>query len=167
MQDAKVVRKELLATPIPLSPNQLVLARARQVAADRALERSYKPCTAAPFNTVALPSRPGGPVAVYLLSAQNDAATYPMGGNYRVVVGSDGQVLTSRPYSVSCINLAVPKPTDGAKPVGLMVTHLLDPVPTEIHVFASYNLGMPIFVGTSDKRIWAVRGNKITSSPLK
>ena len=164
VRGGKVVRKELLATPISLSPDQAVLARAREVAGVRARERSYKPCTPAPFNTVVVPSRQGGPVAVYLLSAQKDAGTYPMGGNYRVIVAPDGQVLTSRPYSVSCVNLTVPKLPDGAKPVGLIVTHLLDPVPTEIHVFASYNLRMPVFVGTPDKRVWEVQGSKITLS---
>ena len=167
VRGGKVVRKELLATPISLSPDQAVLARAREVAGVRARERSYKPCTPAPFNTVVVPSRQGGPVAVYLLSAQKDAGTYPMGGNYRVIVAPDGQVLTSRPYSVSCVNLTVPKLPDGAKPVGLIVTHLLDPVPTEIHVFASYNLRMPVFVGTPDKRVWEVQGSKITLSKPK
>lgn len=130
-------------------------------------ERSYKPCTPFPFNTVVVPSRKGGPVAVYLLSAQQDAGTYPMGGNYRVIVASDGRVLASRPYSVSCLSLTVPKLPAGAKPVGCMVTHLLDPVPTEIHVFASYNLRMPVFVATADKRVWKVQGSDITLSAAK
>ncbi len=48
-----------------------------------------------------------------------------------------------------------------------MVTHLLDPVPTEIHVFASYNLRMPVFVATADKRVWKVQGSDITLSAAK
>ena len=167
VRGGKVVRKELLATPLPLSPDQTVLARAREVAAQRARDRSYKPCTPFPFNTVVVPSRKGGPVAVYLLSARQDAGTYPMGGSYRVIVAPDGTVLASRPYSVSCLNLTVPKLPDGAKPVGFMVNHLLDPVPTEIHVFASYSLGMPVFVATPDKRVWEVQGRKITVSKAK
>lgn len=167
VREGKVVRKELLPTPVALSADQMVLARARDVAAERARERAYKPCNAIPFNTVVVPSRNGGPVAVYLLSAQQDARTYPMGGNYRVIVAPDGKVLASRPYSVSCLNMTVPKLPAGAKPVGFMVNHLLDPVPTEIHVFTSYNLRMPLFVATPDKRVWNVQGSKITLAPVK
>ena len=167
VREGKVVGKELLATSAALTANQMLLARAREAAAVRSRERSYKPCTPLPFNTVVIPSRNGGPVAVYLLSAQQDAGTYPMGGNYRVIVAPNGAVLASRPYSVSCLNLTVPKLPSGAKPVGFMVSHLLDPVPTEIHVFASYNLRMPLFVATSDKRVWEVKGSKIALSPAK
>lgn len=167
VREGKVVRKELLATPVALSANQVVLARARDVAAERARERSYKSCTPLPFNTVVVPSRNGGPIAVYLLSAQQDAETYPMGGNYRVIVAPDGAVLASRPYSVSCLSLTVPKLRAGAKPVGFMVNHLLDPVPTEIHVFASYSLRMPVFVATPDKRVWEVQGSEIRLSSAK
>jgi hypothetical protein len=167
VREGKVVRKELLATSVALTANQVALARARDVAAERARERSYKPCTPLPFNTVVVPSRNGGPVAVYLLSAQQDAGTYPMGGNYRVIVAPDGTVLASRPYSVSCLSLTVPKLPAGAKPVGFVVNHLLDPVPTEIHVFASYSLRMPVFVATPDKRVWEVQGSKITLSAVK
>ena len=167
VRDNKVVHQEILAQPVALTATQAVFARARDVAAQRARERSYKPCTPAPFNTVVLPSRNGGPVAVYLLSAQQDAGTYPMGGHYRVIVAPDGQVLASRPYSVGCLNMPLPKLPPGATPVGLMVTHLLDPIPTEIHVFASYSLGMPLFVATPDKRLWQVQGRAITLSTAK
>jgi hypothetical protein len=167
VRGGKVVRKELLATSVALTANQVALARARNVAAERARKRSYKPCTPLPFNTVVVPSRNGGPVAVYLLSAQQDAGTYPMGGNYRVIVAPDGTVLASRPYSVSCLSLTVPKLPAGAKPVGFVVNRLLDPVPTEIHVFASYSLRMPVFVATPDKRVWEVQGSKITLSAAK
>lgn len=167
VQGGKVVRQEALAQPVALTARQTVLARAREVAAQRAQERSYKPCTPLPFNTVVLPSRSGGPVAVYLLSAQQDAGTYPMGGNYRVVVASDGKMLASRPYSVGCLNMTLPKLPAGAKPVGLMVNHLLDPVPTEIHVFASYSMRMPVFVATPDRRAWKVEGASIAPFDLK
>lgn len=164
VRGGKVVRHEVLAQPIGLTREQAVLARAREVAAVTAQERSYRPCNSRPFNTVVLPSRNGGPTAVYLLSAQQDAETYPLGGNYRVVVGADGKVLSYRPYSVSCLNMKVPKLPAGATPVGFMINHLLDPAPTELHVFASYSLGMPLYVATPDKRVWQVKGSDITLS---
>jgi hypothetical protein len=163
VRGGKVVRKELLATPVSLSSDQAVLVRAREVAADSARERSYRSCTPAPFNTVVVPSRNGGPVAVYLLSAQKDVELYPVDGHYRVTVTTDGQVLESRPLSGECFNLPMPKLPNGAKPLGVLVDHLLDPVPTEMHVFASYNLRMPLFVRTAGGRFWEVRKSKIKS----
>lgn len=167
VRDGKVIRQDVLADPIPLTAAQMVLARAREVAAQRATERAYKPCTPFPFNTVVLPSRNAGPVAVYLLSAQQDAGSYPVGGHYRVVVGSDGKVLGSRPYSVGCLNMARPTLPAGATPVGVVVNHLLDPAPTELHVLASYNMRMPLFVSTREGRMWKVEGAKITPSDPK
>jgi hypothetical protein len=32
----------------------------------------------------------------------------------------------------------------------MVVTHLLDPVPTEIHMFTSLTSGLPLFVGIGD-----------------
>ena len=166
VQAGKVLRHELLATPVALTAEQARLARARDVGVDRARAREYRPCTPAPFNTVVVPSRPGGPIMVYLLTAQQDAASYPMGGNYRVIVGPDGSVLASRPYSVSCINLTAPKLPAGAKPVGFTVTHLLDPVPTELHVLASYRMRSPLIVAASAKSIWTVRGSTIAPAKV-
>lgn len=167
VRDGKVLHQQLLTTPVALTPAQATLARARAVAAEQARTRGYRPCTAAPFNTVVLPGRSGGPSAVYLLSAQTEAARYPIGGSYRVVVSGDGQVLASRPYSVGCLMLSPPKLPEGATPVGFMVSHVLDPVPTELHVFASYNLRAPLFVTTPDKRVWRVEGSKIALAKLK
>jgi hypothetical protein len=162
VRDEKVVRSEVLTHPVPLQPSQMALVRARAVAAQRAKERNYKPCTAAPFNTVVLPSRDNGPVAVYLLSAQLKADAWPMGGNYRVIVAPNGTVLASRPYSVSCLNVPRPRLPAGATAIGFAVSHLLDPAPTELHVFASYNMHTPIFVTTPDKKVWKVEGRNIT-----
>lgn len=162
VQDGKVVHQDVLSQPMALSQRQATLARAREIAADRARERGYKPCTSAPFNTVVMPSQGDGPIAVYLLTAQQDGHSYVVGGNYRVVVAPDGSVVASRPYSVTCLNLAQPKLPAGAKPVGFVINHLLDPVPTELHVFASYSLSMPVFVSTPDHHVWKVEGSKIT-----
>lgn len=79
-----------------------------------------------------------------------------------MIVGPDGTVSGSRPYSVSCLNMARPNLPAGATPVGVMVNHLLDPAPTEIHVFTSYSMRMPLFVSTRDARTWKVEGAKIT-----
>lgn len=167
VRGGKVVRRDMLAAPVALTADQAILARARDVAAARARERAYTPCTPAPFNTVVVPSRKRAPIAVYLLSAQQEAGAYPLGGQYRVIVAPDGGVLASRPYSVGCRDLTVPKLPPGAKPAGFAVNHLLDPVPTEIHVLTSYNLRMPLFVATPDKRVWHVQGSSITAATAR
>ena len=165
VQAGKVVSHRRLAEPVALTPHQLLLARARTGAADHARQNSFTPCTASPFNTVVLPSRNNGPIAVYLLSAQVDSASYPVGGHFRVVVSPEGKVLSSRAYSKSCINMALPKRSGGKTPAGLVVSHLLDPVPTEMHVFASFSLQLPLYVLTPDKRLWKVKGRDITVVP--
>jgi hypothetical protein len=45
--------------------------------------------------------------------------------------------------------------------VSIFVTHLLDDIPTEAHVFWSLWAGKPMYVGTPDRRIWAIEGGRI------
>ena len=166
----KVTRRELLAQPVPLTPGQMLLARAREIAKDTARAGDYRPCTPAPFNTVVVPMRPGGPVAVYLLTAQVTNKSYMMGGNYRVLIAPDGHVVGTRPFNVSCLAQTMPKLPKGAQPIGMVVNHLLDPTPTEIHVFTSYSMGSPLFVATEDKATgqktaWLVEGKRISALP--
>lgn len=161
VRGGKVVRHDILPEPAPLTPVQMILARAREIAKQEAGAKGYRPCTAAPFNTVVLPSVNGGPVTVYLLSPQVTNANYMMGGNYRVTIAPDGRIVGSRAFNTSCLNLKLPD-RDKEKVAGLFVSHLLDPVPTEIHVFASYSVQQPVFVLTPDKRTWQVRGRDIS-----
>lgn len=161
VRGGKVVRHEILPEPVPLTPVQMILARAREIARQEAETKGYHPCTAAPFNTVVLPSVNGGPVTVYLLSPQVTNDSYMMGGNYRVAIAPDGRIVGSRAFNTSCLNLKLPD-RGKDKVAGLFVNHLLDPVPTEIHVFASYSVLQPVFVLTPDKRTWQVRGRDIS-----
>ncbi|MDY0959722.1 hypothetical protein SOM26_13590 [Sphingomonas sp. CFBP8993] len=162
VRGGKVVRHEILPQPVPLTPTQMILARARDIARDEAAAKGYRPCTAAPFNTVVLPSVDNGPVTVYLLSAQVANTHYMIGGNYRIAIAPSGRIVNTRTFNTSCMNLALPDRSKNERVTGLVVNHLLDPVPTEIHVFASYSVLAPIFVLTPDKRVWQVRGRDIT-----
>jgi hypothetical protein len=111
-----------------------------------------------PFNTAALPpAAAGGPVSVYLLSPQVSTGELPLGGHHRVDVAEDGRALSERSYTKAC--LTVPRPGAGA--VGMVVSHLLDPTPTEIHVFTSLSAKLPVFVATA-ARSWAVDGASVT-----
>ena len=44
------------------------------------------------------------------------------------------------------------------------VTHLLDPYPTEIHVFLSLWMGKPLYVMTGPETVWIVDQGKIRRS---
>lgn len=138
-----------------LSPDQRRLADARQAALSGTARR---PCGQAPFNSAVIPPASWeGPVDVYLLTPQVNAGEYPIGGHFRVTVGPNGRVTSERAFTNSC--LLIGGAPQGA--VGLGVTHLLDPVPTEIHVFTAITSGLPVYVSTSDDRVWEVTRERI------
>jgi hypothetical protein len=112
-------------------------------------------CSPKAFNVVVLPGRSAtDPTSVYFLTPQTETGEYPFGGHYRVDV-QNGAVVHQRPFTNSCITLDSRGPDNGGKPVALVITHLLDPVPTEIHVFGVFAMGIPLYVVTKD-RLFAV-----------
>jgi hypothetical protein len=72
-------------------------------------------------------------------------------------VAPDGRITGSRAFTKSCITMAQPKNV-----TALVISHLLDPVPTEIHVFTSLSAGLPVYVAIPESnRVFAVAGDKI------
>jgi len=139
-----------------LSPSRRSLIAARERAIGAFAEQRPEACASAPMNSVTLPpAEPGAPTLVYLLTPQTDRNAIPMGGHFMLPVAADGTVGAMRRFANSCLNMPLPKPGEG-RPEALVVTHLRDLVPTEIHVFSSLVLRMPIAVGTQDGRIWWV-----------
>lgn len=143
-----------------LSPLALRLAAAR-VAAARAGKTLLK-CNERPFNTVVLPPEAGGVIPVYLLTPQTVNDQYPMGGHHEIDIAADGSVAAQRDFTRSCLTVGDADPPAGGKPVAIYLTHLLDPHPTEIHVFSSLTAHQPIYVGTPDGAMWSVAGTRIT-----
>jgi hypothetical protein len=142
----------------PLTAAQLRLRQAADIARGFA---EYRPCTPARFNVAVVPpASPEAPVDAYLLSAQTETTVYPVGGHYRLTIAPDGTVLSHRRFMNSCMNVDTAA-TGGAVPAALVLTHLLDPIPTEIHVWTSLAMRKPIFVGTGPQRIWSVTGDRI------
>jgi hypothetical protein len=90
-------------------------------------------CANRRFNRVVLPGDGAdGADLVYLLTPQLETGIVPLGGHHRIEV------------------------KDGKKTEALVVSHLLDPTPTEIHAFSVYAARKPIFVITTENdRIWA------------
>lgn len=135
-----------------LTPARLALIAARKAALEKLAAEGARSCTKSAFNTVVLPPAHGGPTLVYFLTPQVANREYPLGGHFRVEVGSDGKAGTLRPFTRTCLNMAAP-----ANVAALTVSHLLDPVPTEVHVFTSLTSAMPVYVITTEnKRLWRV-----------
>ena len=146
-----------------LSPLGLRLAAAR-VAATTAGESLLK-CSDRAFNTVVLPPDPGGIIPVYLLTPQTVNDHYPMGGHHEIDIAADGGIVAQRDFTRSCLTVGETDAPAGGKPVAILVTHLLDPHPTEIHVFTSLTAHQPIFVATADGALWTVAGARIAKEP--
>lgn len=161
VRSGKVVSAEVFpeAARPALTPAQLRLRQAADVARRFS---EYQPCTPARFNVAVIPpDSADSPVDTYLLSAQTETNVYPLGGHYLLRIGPDGKVVSHRRFMNSCMNVDAGRQRKGAKPVALVVTHLLDPVPTEIHVWSSLAMRKPIYVGTGPERIWSVEGGRI------
>jgi hypothetical protein len=147
-----------------LSPVARHMAAAQQAAATEAQKHRYAPCANHPFNLVMLPpATADGPVLVYFLTPQLEVNAYPFGGHYLVEVGADGKVVSSRAFTKSCLTLPSAAP-DGGQLAGLMVSHVMDPTPTEIHVFLSLSAQLPVHVATGDGAVWKVAGERIGRS---
>ena len=114
-------------------------------------------CTKAKLNSAVIPGATvQDPISVYVLTPPTKKDVIPMGGHLRIDV-KDGAVVAKRSFTRSCIELAKPRLSkkQGA-PVAMMITHLLDPVPTEIHAFAVHSAGLPMFVSTPDGALYSV-----------
>jgi hypothetical protein len=80
---------------------------------------------------------------------------------------TDGEVVFGRHFKVQDGNvapstktcLAFPPPPDNA--VGLFITHLLSPSPSDFHVYVSLATGKPVYVGTGTGN-WIVEKGKIS-----
>lgn len=146
----------------PADARPPLTAMQRRLAGARDLARTLvtRSCEGQPFNTVAIP--PGTPdelIDLYLLTPQTSTNRFPVGGHHRFTLAADGSVQSSRAFTNSCLAMEVPP---GPRPAALMVTHLLDPIPTEIHVFTAMTSGFALYVGTNDPdRVWSVTGDGI------
>lgn len=150
----KVIGKaDIFEPPQALSADQAAQAAAVHLAT----EASYTRC-AERYNSVAL-ARPaaGLPMwSVYMLPAMTDSDVIPVGGSHRFEIDASGtSILSQRAFTRSCIDLR-----RGSNVEALMITHLLDPTPTELHVFVSLMARKPLYV-TAGSDLWKVEGPSI------
>jgi hypothetical protein len=149
------------ALPMPATTRQLIDARNAAFAALSANPPGR--CVDAAMNTVVLPPDDEGNVSVYFLTPQTVTGIYPAGGHYRFTMSPDGTLLSSRAFMNSCFPIDTSAQTESDNgPEAFALTHLLDPQPTEIHVFLSLWMQIPLYVITNDNgAVWAVEGNRV------
>lgn len=99
-----------------------------------------------------LPPQSDGLIPVYFLTRQTEENSFPFGGHYEVDVSARGRVTNARAFTNSCITMTKRAPGDDGKPAMMLITHPLDPVPTEVHVFEQYYVGGPAVVGVPKPR---------------
>jgi len=160
LSDAKVYPQNdepLLREPALRMAHALIVARE-----ELAKHREWRPCAPAPFNTVVLPPENDNVIPVYFLTPQTENGSFPFGGHYEIDVAADGQVVSARAFSKACIALTKAAGPHEAKPAALVITHLLDPQPTEVHVFEQFSVGVPVYVGIASTRsMWKVESGQI------
>nr|WP_295767990.1 hypothetical protein [Rhodoferax sp.] len=148
-----------LESATALTDYELGAASARAVASAAKFER----CSDR-YNSVVLPAADtlANNWIVYLLPGTTKSNVVPIGGTYRIDV-SGNKISGQRGFTRTCITLQT-----APDAVGLFITHLLDPVPTEAHVFWSLRAKKPLLVATPPYgTLWAVEGNSIRLTERK
>jgi hypothetical protein len=153
----------LAGTRPPLNPLQARMAAARAAAS----RQDHRPCGSDQFNYFVVPPLSvDGPIDVYQISPQMQRNVYPLGGHFRTSVAPDGSVTETRGYTSACVDTNVTDPPAGARPAPIAVTHLLDPLPQDIHAFISAWTGHPLLVVAGEpQRIFAVTPEGIAEVP--
>ena len=164
LNDGKVTNATVfpVASEPTLKEPALGMAQALRAAREEMKRHSdWRPCARAPFNTVVLPPDSDGTVPVYFLTPQTELDRFPFGGHYEVDIAANGSTARARSFTNGCITVSKPPLRGGATPAALFVTHVLDPHPTEIHVFEQFNIGLPVYVGTGPKSVWKVEDGNV------
>lgn len=142
----------------PVTEEQRRLIEARKLALKNAAGLGM--CSNASPNAIVVPGdSPTEPISVYILTPQTEAHVYPLGGHHRLDV-KDGKVIAKRAFTNGCIDFDKAAVPDKGRPEAAVITHLLDTVPTEIHVFSVFAMGLPLFVGIRDGRVYVVEINQ-------
>lgn len=133
-----------LSEDATLSPLALKLVELRGKGIAAAGETKSFYCGKGNPNTVVLPPRADGTYPVYVMSASTQAGRFPAGGHSRFDFDGAGKLVAHRAFTKGCIDVVTAALAQGAEGYG--VSHTLDPQPTEIHVFVSYNVPIKLFV---------------------
>ena len=138
----------------PLSPDAIAYAEIVELVTSGTLDtKDLWFCNKAQPNHALLPGNAPGEFLLYFMTAQDKKESYPLGGHHRFDI-KDRKVVARRTFTKSCI--AMNKGDGKREAVGFVISHLLDPVPTEIHVFTAIASGKAVFVSTKSGMVWNV-----------
>jgi hypothetical protein len=117
-------------------------------------------CSKQQPTVVTLPrEKPDGVDSIYILTPQPALGVFPAGGHNRIDM-KDGAAVGKRQFTKSCLDFATTD-KDKREIVAFNLSHLLDPTPTEIHVFTALAANKEIYVMTSaNGLVWNVDPNK-------
>jgi len=111
---------------------------------------------------------------VYLIPGTTDPTLIPLGGYYRYEISGDGKtILAQRAFTKSCLTTSTKGVPTGYHLAYVSISHLMDPQPTEVHVFVSLTYKQKFFVVTAtNHRLWYVSDGfikaegEVRSAPL-
>ena len=111
-----------------------------------------------PYNIAVLPA-PSNQLYVYVVPAQTDANVYPLGGDARYLVSSDGSTIVEKRQLHKTIIENRGELPKGTTPAASFHTHILSDVPEDTDVFfvLTRKPAMPEFVGTRNKKLYEIR----------
>ncbi|PRQ04910.1 hypothetical protein [Enhygromyxa salina] len=152
--EASACTVERPAEPPPLSERNAAQQRAVATASQHP---SFEP-TSERYNHVVVPTADSR-WAVYMIAATVDPNLAMLGRHYQFLVSADGaQVVDWRAFSKTALALEL-RPAgmpEGASLEALVVTHLLDPIPTELHVWVALNYRIKLAVMTGSSAHWMI-----------
>jgi hypothetical protein len=146
-----------------LSQLAMRMVEARNASFVEASKQEYRLCNDQQPNTLVLPPDDQGVISAYLLTAPVSNDAYPIGGHYRIDVDAEGEVVGSRRFLNSCFLAEFgSNSASGIEAVAMVISHFLDPQPTEIHVFASYYMPISMMVMTTENSmIWSIENGAV------
>ncbi|MBI4696343.1 MAG: hypothetical protein HY749_20235 [Gammaproteobacteria bacterium] len=135
-----------------LTDAQLAQLAARNVA----LGHIAHPCSER-YNSIVLPDPERGGMLVYALAATEESGSVLAGGHYRFTVSGDGHRLGGvDALSDGCTKL--PKQPTGKR----VVVKSIAATPLETHVFLNLLHKTPLYVATTDKRLWKIENGRMS-----
>ena len=139
--------------------NRMIAAREAAIAAMHAPDHGL--CSSSPPNTLVLPPDSDDRISAYVLTSTETDGVYPAGGHYRFDFDATGVKVSERRFMNSCFALDW-RSQGSNRPEAMVLSHLLDPEPTEIHAFVSRNIPIGLMIVTvQNHRVWAVENGRI------
>ncbi|WP_118856574.1 hypothetical protein [Sphingomonas mesophila] len=138
------------AARVPVTAEEARLIEAKRIALGSGADEVFLCSKSAP-NSAVIPGRTSAdPISVYVLTSTTAAGVVHLGGHARIDV-KDGKVVGRRNFTRGCISYDAKsaRVPAGAKPEMFVLTHSLDPVPTEIHAFSLHYLPVSLGVATT------------------